>query len=571
MPLPPPLPPSTNTEIDAALEALQGTKDAWIKVGIPERIRFLDTIAEALQAVAEEWVRTACKAKDTDFDAPLAGEEWLGGPLTFMRNLRLLKQSLLGVERSGKPRVYGKITTLPDGRAAAEVLPADFYDTLLYKDFTATLRMKDGVTPKNLAAHQAHAYSKDAPTEGKVALVLGAGNTASIGPMDALHKLFQENQVVILKMNPVNEYTGPFIEKAFKCLIDRNFLRVVYGGAAEGDYLCHHEHVDEIHITGSVVTHDIIVYGPGEEGAKRKADQNPRLNKRITSELGNVSPVIVVPGPWSQGDLQFQGENLATMLCNNAGYNCNGLRVIITKSDWNLKNALLDEVEQVFSKTPLRTAFYPGTEKRFDQFVEAHPDAKQFGERDGNRLPWTIVRDVDAGKADEICLTTESFCSVTSELSLEAASIPAYLEEAVKLCNERIWGTLNATLIVHPKSLEDPAVAAAVEKAIDDLRYGTVVVNHWAALGYGFVSTPWGAYPGHELHDIQSGQGFVHNTFMFEDIEKSVIRGPFKPFPKPAWFTTNKTVHRLAPKLLDFEREPSLLKLPGILWEALRG
>ena len=49
-----------------------------------------------------------------------------------------------------------------------------------------------------------------------------------------------------------------------------------------------------------------------------------------------------------------------------------------------------------------------------------------------------------------------------------------------------------------------------------DLRYGTVSVNHWAAVGYGLVITPWGAFPGHTRPDIQSGTGSVHNTLMFD-------------------------------------------------------
>lgn len=52
------------------------------------------------------------------------------------------------------------------------------------------------------------------PTEGSVALVLGAGNQASVPPLDILHKLVVEGAVVICKMNPVNEYVGPFLRWA---------------------------------------------------------------------------------------------------------------------------------------------------------------------------------------------------------------------------------------------------------------------------------------------------------------------------------------------------------------------
>lgn len=49
---------------------------------------------------------------------------------------------------------------------------------------------------------------------GGVALVLGAGNQASVAPLDVLHKLVAEDTVVVCKMNPVNEYVGPYLRCA---------------------------------------------------------------------------------------------------------------------------------------------------------------------------------------------------------------------------------------------------------------------------------------------------------------------------------------------------------------------
>ncbi len=51
-----------------------------------------------------------------------------------------------------------------------------------------------------------HTTSRLPRGRGKLALVLGAGNVASIAPLDVLHKLFIENQVCLLKLNPVNDY-----------------------------------------------------------------------------------------------------------------------------------------------------------------------------------------------------------------------------------------------------------------------------------------------------------------------------------------------------------------------------
>ena len=71
--------------------------------------------------------------------------------------------------------------------------------------------------------------------------------------------------------------------------------------------------------------------------------------------------------------------------------------------------------------------------------------------------------------------------------------------------------------------------------------------------------------------DIQSGIGVVHNTFLFDKVQKSVVRGPFHMFPRPAWFVTNRQTHKLAPKLVRFEADPSWTRIPSILFTALRG
>ena len=151
------------------------------------------------------------------------------------------------------------------------------------------------------------------------------------------------------------------------------------------------------------------------------------------------------------------------------------------------------------------------------------------------------------------------------------ASVPEYIDRAVGFCNERLWGTLSATMLVHPTSLRDPAVAAAVERAVAGLRYGSVCVNQWHALNFLMTSTTWGAFPGHELGDIQSGRGVVGNTCMFDRPQKSVVRSPFRISPKPSWFITNRQQHELHRRLARFEAGPTFGQLPAMLWAALRG
>ena len=95
-----------------------------------------------------------------------------------------------------------------------------------------------------------------------------------------------------------------------------------------------HENVDEIHLTGSKKTFDDIVFGSGLEGLKNKKSREPILTKPLTAELGNVTPAIVIPGPWSYEEIQIQAIRIASWLVANAGFNCLTPRVIIQHKDW---------------------------------------------------------------------------------------------------------------------------------------------------------------------------------------------------------------------------------------------
>ena len=556
-------------ELDQTLGRLRSKKNEWARVDLGRKIRYLHDCIAGTVAVAERQVASGLRAKGIDPASSIAGEEWLGGPVITVRNIRLLLRSLEEIRAHGAPRLKdGAVSTRPDGQVVVQVFPETAVDWLLFAGFSAEVWMQRDVTVKNVEESMAGFYRQGEP-EGKVALVLGAGNVASIGSLDVVYKMFVQGRVCLLKLNPVNDYLGPLIEEAFAPLVEDGFLAIAHGGGDVGIYLCSHRDVDEIHITGSHKTHDAIVFGGGEEGAARRARGEPVNTKQITSELGNVSPVIVVPGPWSAADLKFHAENIATQMTNNAGFNCNAAKVLITHEGWDRRVALLDALRSTLSRVPPRQAYYPGASERLDRFTGAHSQAETFGERRGNVLPWTLIPGVDKEKTDDICFTTEAFCGVLAETALGGDDVREYLRRAVRFCNEVVWGTLNACVIVHPSTARD--FGEALEGAIGELRYGSVGINHWPAICYGLGVTTWGAYPGHTVEDIQSGRGVVHNALMFDRPEKSVVRGPFRTFPKPLWFVTHRRMHKVAPRLLRYEANSSLLSVPGIIAQAVWG
>src|SRR5205814_10132009 len=237
--------PSTRDEMDVAVQALQSHKDEWVTRTVRERIALLDRLVQDFAAIAPRWVAACLQAKSVAEDAPTASEEWAVGPWPVLKNLRQLRQSLSDIETYGHPRIPGPVTTRPGGQVVAQVFPQTTYDRLFFTGVTAEIWMEPGVTAEELPKTQAIAYQEQ-QHGGKVALVLVAGNVASIGPIDILYKLFVEDQVVIFKTNPVNAYLAHLMEESFRVLIEPGFLRIVNGGAAEGAYLCNHADVDEI-------------------------------------------------------------------------------------------------------------------------------------------------------------------------------------------------------------------------------------------------------------------------------------------------------------------------------------
>lgn len=555
--------------LDATVIRIAGAVDRWAATSPAERARLLRAVIASTQAAAPAWLVAACGAKGLDPEGPEAGEELFSGIGTFVRMARTLAESLEQIASTGRPQFPGPVREAADGRLIVGVFPADRWDKLLQRGVTGEVWIEPGITRAELEADQAPAYRDPTAFKG-LSLVLGAGNVASLGPRDVLSKLFVEGKVVVLKANPVNDYLVSHWTAALAPLIEEGYLAIVEGGAAVGAYLCAHELVDEIHVTGSDKTHDAIVYGTGDEGARRKAADDRLVTKPVTCELGNVSPVIIVPGNWSKDDLRYQATHVATMMVNNAGFNCLTPRVLVTWAGWDQRDAFLHELTSVLSTIPQRRAYYPGAAERRTQFVEVHPAALELGPPRDGALPWTLIEDVDPAAAGEICFNVEAFCSLTSETALTADDEAAFVDAAVAFCNDDVWGTLSATVLAHPESLRDPIVGGRIEAALAALRYGSIGLNLWHALSFALAVTSWGAYPGHPATDIQSGTGVVGNAFMLTHVEKSIVRGPWRLKPTPAWFATAKNQKATMEKLLSFEAAPSVSKLPTLLLAAIR-
>lgn len=567
------------THLDQAVAEIAAHKDRWAATSLEERIAILDQIKDAILPVAEDWAITASREKQIPAGSPLEGEEWISGPYPLMAACNLFMQTLSAMD--GR-RFLKKIPVreLHNGQIAASVMPHSIWDRLLLSGVKAEVWMQPGVSKANLAEHTASAYAvAREQRQGKVALVLGAGNIAAIPPLDCFQKLFAEHQVVILKMNPVNEYLDEFLGAALKPLIDFGALRIVRGGVDAGEYLCNHPDIDEIHITGAHTSHDAIVWGAGSEGKRNKARKTPRNSRRITSELGAVCPTIVVPGPWTSADLSFQAENIATQKLHNSGFNCIACQMLVLPGDWDKTDTLLEKIESTMKSAPSRGLYYPGAGDRMADF-ETHGGGNVVKFARSGELPCVVASHEDGG--DAWFENNEIFAPAMSTYRIGEPDAEAYLRKAIAYVNENLHGTLGANVLIHPATMARIG-RKKMDAIIADLHYGCIAINCWTGLGFLLVQTPWGAFPGHTLDDVQSGIGFVHNTFMFDKPERTVVEAPFRPFPRnllsgrmtllprPPWFVTNRKQRKIGELLTKFQYRPGWLKLPRIFLNALLG
>ena len=563
-------------EYDAALADLDAAKNRWVRLSPAERIALLAGMKDGIMQVAGGWADTSARKKGLTPGTPVAGEEWIAGPYATMVGVNALMSTLSQLQ--GKSFVdHLPQRVLPSGHLGVTVLPHSIWDRLLLSGISAEVWMQKGVNAANLKKHVARAY--DVPVDqrvGKVALVLGAGNVAAITPLDVLQKLILEDQVVILKMNPINDYLTDFYKIAMKPFIDGGYLRIVKGDAAGGAYLCKHPVVDELHITGSDATHDAIVWGVGEEGAANKKAGTPKNTKRFTSELGSVSPTIVVPGPWSAADIRFQAENIATMKLHNSGHNCIATQALVMPKGWEKSAALMDALREVIA-TSTRPTWYPGAQTRLDSYAEHGGKVERVAR--GNDAPPVIIGEISEDSHNRSC---EVFGPALGIKELDGSDPEAFLIAAIEYANTELWGTLGANILIHPRTIREIGTRR-FEEILADFRYGTIGINGWCGIGFLIAACPWGAYPGHTLEDVGSGIGTVHNAFMLENTEKVVLRAPWRPFPRgvlsgqftllprPPFFITNRRQHKIGEALTRFEYRPGWLKLPGIFLNALLG
>ncbi len=530
------LPDDVREPLDDAVSAVRTGVRAWSLLTLGQRRTLLRRLRAAAAAVAEEWADVAATSKGLEPGHPLRGEEWLSGPYAALVALDAYAATLGALASGGSPLDGVTLDSAPGARTVVRTSPLNGVDALLLSGYSTEVWLKPGVSPAE-AVRAAGLAQRTPGASGGVGLVLGAGNITSIPYLDVLYELMAFNRVVVLKVNPTQDALVPVFERAFAPLIEPGFLRIVRGGGDVGGYLTQHPDIDHVHITGSASTFEAIVWGTDERPA------TPALTVPITAELGGVAPIIVVPGQWSDADLDYQAEHVVTMRLHNSGHNCIAGQVVLLSADWPQREAFVQALRSAYERAPWRPVWYPNSAGKMDAARSDYPNAAWLG--DGTR--GLIETDADDARAVE---TTEYFAPVLGIVALPGTG-QEFLERAIAHANDRLVGTLGANLLIDPAT--HAALGMDFERALTELHYGTIAVNAWTAFGFLTPTATWGAFPGGTLEDAPSGIGVVHNALLLDDVERTVVRGPFRPFPrslgrsgfsvlpKPPWFVTSRT------------------------------
>jgi aldehyde dehydrogenase (NAD(P)+) len=560
-------------DLDASLTVLSDGAAKWARTALADRAKLLGAVRRSMIATAQEWAETAAAIKGLPRSSPLIGEEWLSGPYPTLAGVGMLARSVGALAAGVSPLAAAEFGAAPGGRVTVRVLPTNKRVRLLLHGCSAEVWMAPGRTVDDVRASAG--LGELTPTvSGGVGLVLGAGNITSIAPLDALYEIVANNRAVLLKLNPVLAKMKPVLDQALSPLIEFGVLRIVQGAGDVGGYLTQHERVSNVHITGSAATHDAIVWGPGEAGEGRRAAHAPLLLKPITSELGGVSPIIIVPGAWTRRDLRYQAEHVATQRLHNGGYNCIAGQVVILSSDWAQKEVFLAELRRAIDSAPSRPAWYPGSDSRVAAASVAYPNSEHLGDN-GERLLITVKAEDDAVKL----MTTEYFSPVLGVVEVSGGG-QTFLDHAVTVANDDLTGTLGANVIIAPKT--ETQLGAGFLNSMAKLRYGTIGINAWTGLGFLTSAVPWGAFPGARIDNVESGIGIVHNAMLIDRPERAVVRGPFRPFPRsfihgqrtllprPPWFVQARSAAATGKRMTEYVSGPTWRKVFAVLRSELR-
>jgi len=495
--------------------AAQATK--WTLLPAAKKLEYLQNIRSAAQDVFWHWGFRSLQIRnwDSPSHAHLVGNAMLISSGMLGMHIDSAIATYSAIASTGKPPALK--TREYNGQKILNVFPHTLLDALTWPLYSAEVWVQPG-KPATQGAEMKSAHPG-------TAAILGAGNYEA--PVDILTKLFVENKVVVYKSHPnTSAATDRVYAHLFKSLVDDGYVSLVSGGLEVGETLLGHKDVGEILMTGGCQAYDCIMWGgPSEQAANKKAGRK-KLTKKMDAELGAVSPWIVVPGKWSNFMLKHQVEWLCASKAFNGGALCASPQVVIVDKKWPQYDAFIKEIRDLLGKSEPTPYWYPGSAEK-QKNLESACKGPEWLPKDSK---WQTLFLPNCGR-DSIVLKEEAFSPVLAVLAIDTGNDPKhFLAEATKIANDEIMGSLSMTMAISPSTRRSHS--DAFQKALAELKWGTIGVNEWGGAGLFFGNLCWGAHYGrHTPEDIQSGEGFIGNHKLIDFPQKSILQG--------TWFSLN--------------------------------
>ena len=544
----------TKLDIDRFISTLRTKSKEFNSINNIQLASMLDETISNIKEVSYFWA-TICSDNKGTTKTPAEGEEWLGGPFASVLATQYYIKSLTNDDDLDEGNFN-------NSENSYKVFPNNFIERITFPFINAKVYFNKSMSFEDI--NKFRGFSKRYDIEPSITLVLGAGNFSSIPYLDVLYHLITKRSVILLKLNPVNDYLKPVFEKVFKNFIERGYIIVTNGNINESKYMATHPGINHIHLTGSDKTYEDIVYGRELTGNERSIKTVPKVNsKPITSELGNVTPIIIHPGKWSTSDIKYQARKIVTGKLNNNGFNCIAAQVVVLPDGWGHTETLIKYVKYYMNKAKDRKAYYPDSIERLTK-LEKDKSYERV-----NSLSCTtphLTREIKAYNKYEL---DEVWSSTIYFRKIAYSNAEDYVKKSIDYCNNELWGNLGVSVII--KNHNNKFNKHITNSYIENLKYGTIAINEWAAIGYIIPQLPWGGFPGNKDNDIQSGQSVVHNSMLFESPLKGIVETKFRisRLIDPPWFITNRKSRRLFMNLTYFQINNTKINLIKLIFSAL--
>ena len=508
-----------------------------------------------IKDIAYYWATIGAKNKGVT-DTIAEGEEWLGGPFASVFGMQYYIETLKEVNKPLNIDSYNeKLNTY-------KVFPNNILEQIFFPFISAEVKFNKNISYKEIEEYRGYAmrYKHDAT----ITLVLGAGNVSSIPLLDTIYHLVAKRSVVYIKLNPVNDYLLPVFEKVFSNFINLGYVVVSKGSLEESQYMVDHKGIDHIHLTGSDETYESIVYGKKLNDNEKKLKTLKKVNsKTFSSELGNVTPIVIHPGNWSNSEIKFQARKIITAKLNNGGFNCISAQIVILPEGWKHTEKLMKYIKHYMKKVDERYSYYP---KSIDLLNKLSKDRNYERLNDESCATPHLSREIKSYSKYE---TSEIWGTSIYFKKIEFTNQSDYSDKVIDYCNNTLWGNLGATVLF--KKYKNKKNKPLTDKYVNQLKYGTVAINEWSAIGFIIPSLPWGGFPGNKDNDIQSGKDFVHNSLFFETVQNGVVYSKFRMSNviDPLWFVTNKKGKKVFKNLTYFQIDKTFYNFIKLAFSAV--